>query len=686
MTSLTKENYNFPYNCRIGGGMLQLFTSIAAAYDWRILLCAGLIGCFAAFASIKSFRSAQNKEKSGRPFAIIMASFITGCGIWASHLAVLLAYQPEMAFTFSGSVTLGSLLVAVAVSAVGIAIGVYFPTQMRWGGAVIGAAIACMHYVSIQALQITGWAISGSRLTVASFIFVIALSSWALSLAANSSDRWQNAVAIGLFAFAISIHHLAAIAGIEFVADPSRLVEGFSISRMGMGIVIAGTTTLMGFILAFGDPGSGSEYKRLLAALDNLSVGLLIFDADERLLVCNKPYQKMYDVRPEVVGPEYGTTLTKMLAYRTANGTFREDPDVYLVNLRRALATGNSTHREPQLLDGRTVSVSTHPMQGGGWVAIHENISDRRHIEKERAELAARDQRRRWIEEAISSFRARIEDVLSTVIASASTMNAAATSLIAASSRTSESTKAALNSSHESSAGATVAATATNELTVSINEINKQLARTAVAVRDAVEKAHKTNSESAFLVNAADKIGNVIKLIQDIARQTHLLALNATIEAARAGEAGRGFAVVASEVKSLSMQTARATNDISTQIGAVQDSTAIMVDAIRSITTQVNEINHYSSEVSESVANQDSATQEIARSVLGAAEGAKATLMVLGQVASDASATRETADAVFGASSAVENAAIALRLEIEAFLQQVSDKASEQASSQARAA
>ena len=666
--------------------MPQLFTSFAGAYDWRILISAGFIACFAAFASIKSFRSAQNKKESGRPLAILIASLITGCGIWASHLAVLLAYQPEMAFTFSGSVTLYSLLVAVAVSAAGISIGVYFPAQMRWSGAVVGAAIACTHYVAIQAVQMTGWAISGSRLTVGFSIFAIALSSWALSLAANSTDKRRNALAVGLFAFAISIHHIAAIAGIEFVADPLRLVEGFSISRMGIGIVVAGTTALMGLILAFGDPGSGSQYQRLLTALDNLQVGLLIFDADERLLVCNKPYQKMYDVRSEVVGPEYGTTLTKMLAYRKANGTFREDPEAYLVNLRRALATGSSTHREPQLLDGRTVSVSTHPMQGGGWVAIHENISDRRNIEKERAELAARDQRRRWVEDAILSFRARIEGVLSSVLASASTMNAAATSLIATSSRTSESAKTALTSSHASSAGATTAATATNELTVSINEINNQLSRTGVAVRNAVEKAHKTDSETSSLVDAADRIGNVIKLIQNIAKQTNLLALNATIEAARAGEAGRGFAVVAAEVKLLSIQTAQATNDIANQIDAVQGSTANVVDAIRSIKTQVNEINHYSSEVAESVAKQDSATKEIASNVAGAADGAKAALKVLEQVSGDAAATRKSADTVLSASSAVENAAVALRQEIEAFLQQVSDKASEDTSGQAKAA
>ncbi len=385
----------------------------------------------------------------------------------------------------------------------------------------------------------------------------------------------------------------------------------------------------------------------------------------------------MYNVPAEVVRPGEGS-LIKLLTYRKGNGTFREDSDAYLANLRRALATGDSTHREPTLHDGRILSVSTHPMRGGGWVAIHENISDRRHIEEERAELASRDERRRWIEEAIQSFRSRINVVLSTVSTSALTMNVAAKSLIATSSRTSESTKAALSSSHEASAGAIKAATATNELTGSINEINGQLMRTGATVRDAVEKAHKADSEATSLVRAADKIGDVIKLIEKIAKQTHLLALNASIEAARAGDAGWGFAVVAAEVKSLSMQTAQATSEVTAQIGAVQASTVNVVGAIRTIATQINEINNYSNEVAESVSKQDNATKDISHGFEGATEGTKAALTVLTQVTNDASATRESADAVLSASSAVENAAIALRSEIEDFLGQVSDKTGDQ--------
>jgi methyl-accepting chemotaxis protein len=316
-------------------------------------------------------------------------------------------------------------------------------------------------------------------------------------------------------------------------------------------------------------------------------------------------------------------------------------------------------------------------MAGGGWVALHENISERRQVQEERAQLAARDQRRLWVEQAISSFRARAEAMLKTVIESAAAMHSTANGLLASSAKTWDSAKAALGSSHEASAGTESAAAATTELATSIDEINRQLDYTARAVRTAFTKADNTDTEITALVDAAQKIGDIVKLIQNIAAQTNLLALNATIEAARAGEGGRGFGVVAAEVKSLAVQTAKATEDIARQVAAVQTSTGSVVDAIRSITKQMQEIDTYSSEAAGSVAKQGVATREISESVVGASDGAKAALAVLGQVASDAAATSDSARTVLQSSDAVEAAAGNLREEVNSFLKQVSEQAND---------
>lgn len=650
-------------------------TPVAIDFGWPIL-AAAIIGFLTAVSTFKLARWAQDKSQSDRPAAIALASCVAGCGIWASHLTVLAAYYPSIALSYDTRFLLASLVAACALSALGIALGIYFSHRLRWSGVAIGAAIAVTQLIAMESIRATGSLISGLGGTTTAFAITVLASCFAVLLAGRGENLWRRATAIALLAAAVGVQHWASNAGLDFVPVSSRLAEGILISRAGLEGMVAAATAIMGLGLCFGPALQGLESNRVTAALDNLSVGMLVFDADERLLVCNEPYRKMYNVPAEVVRPGHGS-LTTMLAYRKANGTFQEDSDAYLVNLRRALATGSSTHREPTLTDGRVLSVSTHPMRGGGWVAIHENISGRRHIEEERAKLAARDERRRRIEEAIASFRSRVDKVLLTVAESGASMNDAAKSLIATSARTTDSTKTALNISHAASAGASTAATATNELTASINEINSQLARTGTAVSDAVAKAHRADADTAALVNAAEKIGDVTKLIQNIARQTHLLALNASIEAARAGDAGRGFAVVASEVKSLSMQTAEATDAISSQIGAVQSSTLNVVGAIRGIASQVNEISNYSLDVAASVTKQDSAAKHISHGFEGAAEGAKAALSVLTQVARDASATRESADSVLSASAAVENAAVAIRHEIEEFLRQVGDQATE---------
>ena len=212
-------------------------------------------------------------------------------------------------------------------------------------------------------------------------------------------------------------------------------------------------------------------------------------------------------------------------------------------------------------------------------------------------------------------------------------MRSTATSLFSASGHTSQRAENAVQKSNEAEANVKTAAIAVDELSNSIMEIGQRLNQTADVVRLAVGEAHATNQDIDALAQAAQKIGDVVKLIRDIAGQTNLLALNATIEAARAGEAGRGFAVVASEVKSLAVQTAKATEDISSQILQVQNSTGKAVEAIGRIAHRMREINNHTSAVAASVQQQTAATGEISQNVTSAADGAKLIVTVLSEVA-----------------------------------------------------
>jgi methyl-accepting chemotaxis protein len=274
-------------------------------------------------------------------------------------------------------------------------------------------------------------------------------------------------------------------------------------------------------------------------------------------------------------------------------------------------------------------------------------------------------------ENAILSFRERVEEVLGIVSNNANAIKSTATALFGSSAETTRHAEGVLCESNEASANVSVVASSAEESSNSIAEINLQLAQTTKLVSHAVTKATATNAECAGLAQAAQKIGDVVKLIRSIAGQTNLLALNATIEAARAGEAGRGFTVVASEVKLLAVQTAKATEEIAQHILAVQASTGSAVEAVHGIEESMHEISTRASSAAASILQQNAATSEITHNAANAARGTSMVVSVLSKVSDAAIGTRAAAEAVLTASNSVDTSVGNLRAEIEDFLNKV---------------
>ena len=252
-----------------------------------------------------------------------------------------------------------------------------------------------------------------------------------------------------------------------------------------------------------------------------------------------------------------------------------------------------------------------------------DNAIEVRRLESEQAQnerRALRD-KAKAMQELAGAFENSVGTVVKAVSTAARGMESSAEGLAATAEHTSDRSQAVTNAAEQASANVQTVASAAEELSAAISEISRQVSQSTMIANEAVTEIDGTNAKVQGLADAANRIGEVVALITDIADQTNLLALNATIEAARAGEAGKGFAVVAGEVKNLANQTAKATEEISTQIDAIQGATEDAVGAIQSIGGTINRISEIASTIASAVEEQGAATQEIARNVEHASSG-----------------------------------------------------------------
>ncbi len=291
--------------------------------------------------------------------------------------------------------------------------------------------------------------------------------------------------------------------------------------------------------------------------------------------------------------------------------------------------------------------------------------------EQEASKLRTEEEKRHSMLDMADRFERQVKRVVEGVSSSATEMQATAQQMSATAEETTRQSASVAAASDEAAANVqTVAATA-EELSASIAEIGRQVNQSAKIAANAVDEVETTNVTVQGLAEAAAKIGEVVELINNIAGQTNLLALNATIEAARAGEAGKGFAVVAGEVKNLANQTAKATEDISAQITAIQTETSDAVGAIERIRGVISEVNEIATTIATAVEQQGASTQEIARNVQQAARGTQDVNQNIESVSRAASETGSAAGQVLGASQEMARQAEGLRGEVEKFLSEV---------------
>ncbi len=655
--------------------MFRILSCLTTQHDWRLVVVAGVVCFLSSLTAITLFNRARSTAGRARAIWIAAAGAATGCGIWATHFLAMLAYHPGVPIAYNIGLTAFSLLAAATITAGGLAAAVCAPsrTGAAIGGGIIGGGVACMHYLGMWAVELPGRVAWDIPLVVASIVIGMALGMAALAVAVSWRGVAALLVAALLLTLAIVAHHFTAMGAVEIVPDPTRTFTALSLSPESLAIAVASVAVAilgMSLISAFADRRLYDKGQLLDLALNNLTQGVVMFDAGGRLIVRNQRYLDMYGLSPEVVKP--GASLVEIVQHRANTGTLPRDPAQYCAELTANMASGKVVSFVAETPDGRAISVVNRAIPGSAyWVGTHDDITERRSAERKNALLVEQETRRTMVDEAIAWFRQSVEGVLKTVGDSVAAMKSTAAALSATSNQTSAQTAGAVDTSNEAFGRADTASTAAEELSGSIAEINRQLSRASDVVRAAAGEAQSTNAEIAGLAQAAQKIDDVVKLIQSVAGQTNLLALNATIEAARAGTAGKGFAVVASEVKALAVQTAKATEVIAAQIAAVQSSTQSTVRAIASITSRMQEIQQFTAAIAAAVEQQHAATAEISKNVAAAASGTKSVVSGLELVSTGISDMRNSSDTVLAASDAVENAAESLRGSVDGFLRKV---------------
>jgi methyl-accepting chemotaxis protein len=336
-----------------------------------------------------------------------------------------------------------------------------------------------------------------------------------------------------------------------------------------------------------------------------------------------------------------------------------------LTRVMKVLAGGDTTAQVPGI--DRRDEV--------GSMALSVQVFKDSMIETERLRAQQAEQEKRAAQEKTAAmyhladaFEQAIGGIVKTVSSESTELEATAGTLHRTAETTQQLAGTVASASDEASTNVQAVASATNEMSSSVNEISRQVQDSSRIASEAVKQAEKTDRRITELSKAAGRIGDVVKLITAVAEQTNLLALNATIEAARAGEAGKGFAVVAQEVKALAAQTAKATDEISSQITGMQSATQDSVVAIKEIGGTIGNIAEIAAAIAAAVEEQGAATQEIARNIQQAAQGTTAVARNIGEVNKGAVETGNACAQMLASAKSLSGESDRLRYEVEKFL------------------
>jgi diguanylate cyclase (GGDEF)-like protein len=385
--------------------MLRVVSCLTTQHDWHLVSLAFLLCFLTSFVAVNLFERSRATDGRKRALWLIITSLTAGYGIWATHFIAMLAFSPGMPVGYDLPRTLMSLFAAIIITGFGFAIAAGSKALRTTvaAGLTIGLGIAAMHYTGMSAFQVSGRIEWAADLIIASIVLGCLLCVAALLVSRRPKRAFSAAIIASLFALGILAHHFTGMGAVTIIPDPAIAVSPLLLSPYTLAVSIAGAATaLLGVsfvavsaatarqqLMEASDKEIAHQAARFELALTNLSQGVCLFDRDQRVIVANDSYAKLYGLDRETIEP--GTPLREILEARVAAGIYAQDTDPEKF-IKKAIATFNQEVTETlHLADGRSIAVLRRPLPDGGVISTHEDITDRLRAEKKIAYLAKHD-------------------------------------------------------------------------------------------------------------------------------------------------------------------------------------------------------------------------------------------------------------------------------------------------------
>ena len=377
--------------------MFRVYTCLTVDHDWRLVALAVTVCFLASAVAISLFHCARATAGRARLVWLSMDAAAAGCGIWATHFIAMLAYDPGTGAGYGLGLTILSLLLAVSITGIGLSVALF--DFVRWnallGGAIVGAGVAAMHYTGMMALELPGRITWSPQLIAASIVLGIVFGALSVLFAARR-DNWANtSVAVVLLTLTIVATHFTGMGAVLVMPNPTRFTDPNSLSPASLSLIIAGATAvILGTCLAvaLSDRRANrklQQQKMLLdTAIENMLLGLCMFDADGRIALFNKRFAQMNSLSSASLK---GLSLLDLIKRRKASGDFAGNPDEFFASVIATALEGKSTTRIIETVAGRSLRVVEQPMPNGGWVSTLEDITEWRHAQTLISHMAHHD-------------------------------------------------------------------------------------------------------------------------------------------------------------------------------------------------------------------------------------------------------------------------------------------------------